>query len=81
MAGFIAKDADNVLTLIKANHPEITVIALPESIKDPSKDSQVLKPLNSQIDGYRTALSCAISGDAQEALAALAFVRVLCGHH
>ena len=80
LAGFTAKDADNVLTFIKANHPEITFIALPESIKDPSKDSHALKQLDSYLSGYRSALSCAISGDAQEALAALASVRVLCGH-
>lgn len=80
LAGFTAKDANDVLTFIKDNNTEITFIALPESIKDPSKDSQVLKQLDSHLNGYRTALSCAINGEAQEALAALASVRVLCGH-
>ena len=80
LAGFTAKDANDVLAFIKDKHPEITFITLPESLKDPFKDSQVLKQLDSHLNGYRTALSCAINGDAQEALAALASVRVLCGH-
>ena len=79
-ASLSATDADNVLAFIKDNHPEITFITLPESIKDPSKDSQVLKQLNSYLDGYGDALNHATQGNADGALASLASVRVLCGH-
>ena len=79
-ASLSAADAENVLAFIKSEHPEITFIALPETVNDPSKSSQVLDHLNSYLDGYRDALSHATQGESDGALAALASVRVLCGH-
>lgn len=79
-ASLSATDADNVLAFIKSDHPEITFIALPETVNDPSKSSQVLNQLNSYLDGYRDALSHATQGNSDGALASLASVRVLCGH-
>ena len=79
-ASLSAIDADNVLAFIKSEHPEITFIALPEAVNDPSKSSQVINQLNSYLDGYRDALSHATQGESDGALAALASVRVLCGH-
>ena len=79
-ASLFATDADSVLAFIKSDHPEITFIALPETVNDPSKSSQVLDHLNSYLDGYRDALSHATQGESDGALASLASVRVLCGH-
>ena len=79
-ASLSATDAENVLAFIKSEHPEITFIALPETVNDPSKSSQVLVMLNSYLDEYRDALSHATQGNSDGALAALASVRVLCGH-
>jgi exodeoxyribonuclease V alpha subunit len=79
-ASLSTTDADSVLAFIKSDHPEITFIALPETVNDPSKSSQVLVQLNSHLDGYRDALSHATQGNSDGALASLASVRVLCGH-
>ena len=73
--------ADAVLKFIKDNTKDITFIALPDASADPSKSSQVLAKLDKHLQGYRDALDHATKvGEDQEALAALAAVRVLCGH-
>ena len=79
-ASLSVADADNVLAFIKSEHPEITFIALPETVNDPSKSPDVLNQLNGYLDGYRDALNHAMQGNSDGALASLASVRVLCGH-
>lgn len=79
-ASLSATDADNVLAFIKSEHPEITFVALPETVNDPSKSPEVLNQLNGYLDGYRDALNHAMQGNSDGALASLASVRVLCGH-
>jgi exodeoxyribonuclease V alpha subunit len=80
-ASLSQKDADDVLKFIKDNTNDITFIALPDASADPSKSSQVLAKLDTHLKGYRDALKHATKGDKdQEALDALASVRVLCGH-
>jgi len=79
-ASLSQKDADDVLDFIKKNIKDITFIALPDASADPSKSSQVLTKLNTHLKGYSDALDHAKKNEAQEALDALASVRVLCGH-
>ena len=73
-------DADNVLKFIKAHGNQITFIALPDSSANPSKSTEVLNQLDKHLQGYRDALHHAKLGNADEALASLSSVRVLCGH-
>ena len=80
VADLSQKAADDVLQFIKKNTKEITFIALPDASADPSKSTQVLAQLDTHLQGYRDALKDAKLGNAQEALDALASVRVLCGH-
>ena len=80
VADLSQKAADDVLQFIKKNTNEITFIALPDASADPSKSTQVLAQLDTHLQGYRDALKDAKLGNAQEALDALASVRVLCGH-
>ena len=80
VADLSQKAADDVLQFIKKNTNEITFIALPDASADPSKSTQVLAQLHTHLQGYRDALKDAKLGNAQEALDALASVRVLCGH-
>jgi exodeoxyribonuclease V alpha subunit len=80
-ASLSQNDADEVLQFIKKNTNEITFIALPDASAEPSKSSQVLAQLDTHLKGYRDALKHATKGGKdQEALDALASVRVLCGH-
>jgi len=80
-ANLSQKDADDVLDFIKKNTKDITFIALPDASTDPSKSSQVLAKLDKHLQGYSDALKHATKGgEDQEALDALASVRVLCGH-
>jgi exodeoxyribonuclease V alpha subunit len=80
-ASLSQNDADEVLQFIKKNTNEITFIALPDASAEPSKSSQVLAQLDTHLKGYREALKHATKGGKdQEALDALASVRVLCGH-
>ena len=79
-AGFSNTDANEILDFINKGHKEITYISLPEETKDPFSSSHVLKQLDSHLNGYRIALEHATQGSAQEALASLSSVRVLCGH-
>ena len=80
VADLSQKAADDVLQFIKMNTKKITFIALPDASADPSKSTQVLAQLDTHLQGYRDALKDAKLGNAQEALDALASVRVLCGH-
>ena len=73
-------DADEVLKFIKDHNNQITFIALPDSSANPSKSTKVLSQLDKHLQGYRDALHHAKLGNANEALAALSSVRVLCGH-
>ena len=79
-ASLSQSDADGVLKIIKDHTDDITFIALPDASADPSKSSHVLTQFTKHLDGYREALKHATRGEAQEALDALASVRVLCGH-
>ena len=79
-ASLSQSDADGVLKFIKDHTDDITFIALPDASADPSKSSHVLTQFTKHLDGYREALKHATRGEAQEALDALASVRVLCGH-
>lgn len=79
-ASLTQSDADDVLKFIKDNTNDITFIAPPDASADPSKSSQVLAKLDKHLQGYRDALKHATKSSAQEALDALASVRVLCGH-
>ena len=79
-ASLSQSDADDVLKFIKEHPDDITFIALPDASADPSKSSHVLTQFTKHLDGYREALKHATRGEAQEALDALASVRVLCGH-
>ena len=73
-------DADDVLKFIKDHNNQITFIALPDSSANPSKSTKVLSQLDKHLQGYRDALHHAKLGNANEALAALSSVRMLCGH-
>jgi exodeoxyribonuclease V alpha subunit len=73
-------DADDVLKFIKEHDNQITFIALPDSSANPSKSAEVLNQLDKHLQGYRDALRHAKLGNADEALASLSSVRVLCGH-
>lgn len=79
-ANLTQSDANDVLKFIKDPTNEITFISLSDASADPSKSSQVLAKIDAHLKGYRDALNHATHGNAQEALAALASVRVLCGH-
>ena len=79
-ASLLESYADDVLKFIKDHTDDITFIALPDASADPSKSSHVLTQFTKHLDGYREALKHATRGEAQEALDALASVRVLCGH-
>lgn len=73
-------DADDVLKFIKDHNNQITFIALPDSSANPSKSAKVLTQLDKHLQGYRDAHRHAKLGNADEALAALSSVRMLCGH-
>ena len=73
-------DADDVLKFIKDHNNQITFITLPDSSANPSKSTKVLTQLDKHLQGYRDALHHAKLGNANEALAALSSVRMLCGH-
>jgi exodeoxyribonuclease V alpha subunit len=80
-ANLTQSDADDVLKFIKENTSDITFIALPDTSAEPSKSPQVLAKLDKHLQGYSDALKHATKGgEDQEALDALASVRVLCGH-
>lgn len=73
-------DADDVLKFIKEHDSQITFITLTDSSANPSKSAKVLTQLDKHLQGYRDAHRHAKLGNADEALASLSSVRVLCGH-
>ena len=73
------KEAE-ILEFIKKQHDNVTFVDLNKDKPDPTHKKNVIDKIRPHLNGFVDAKNYAFSGQAAQALRALASVRILCGH-